>query len=149
MIGIGKLVCPACDGGGYVHPIPVDGWKRCHDCDGVGQIWQPGGPRFGALLELGDRKPGEIVELATGDRARILWHMPRKNPDTTFVALFDPFDDTQSQNATPVNSRLGVVSVAARTAAVQDDLHDGEKDADAVDPIARRAREAGGEGPLL
>jgi hypothetical protein len=119
----------------------------CRTCDGVGHVWRYGGPRFGAKLELGKCHAGEVVELATGDRARVLWHMPRKNPATTFVALIDSFDDTVAAAATPVDSRLGVLSVATKAVPQSDDYHEGEKDSDAVDPIARRTRAHG--GPLL
>jgi hypothetical protein len=135
----------------------------CRTCDGVGHVWRYGGPRFGAKLELGKCHAGEVVELATGDRARVLWHMPRKNPATTFVALIDSFDDTVAgappprdhrrggrevaPDAPPVDSRLGVLSVATKAVPQSDDYHEGEKDSDAVDPIARRTRAHG--GPLL
>lgn len=139
------MICAACRGNGGA--FGADRWIRCTACDGLGETWLPDGPRFGAPMELGDRIPGEIVELATGERAKILWHMPRKNPTVTFVGLVDDFTDEASHTPTAVHSSIGVVSVAARKVGGDDSEHAGEKDADAVDPLARRVREA--EGPLL
>lgn len=145
MIEIGRQSCAECSGAGYLWPPPdPHAWLRCSACDGLGVVWAPGGPKFGATLELGDRNPGEIVELATGDRVRVLWHMPRNSPTTTFVALIDAFDGTESHNPIPVASEIGVVSISADVVASAarptTDLHDGDKDADLVDPIAARNR---------
>jgi hypothetical protein len=152
MIAPGKTRCPTCTGAGYVHPPPPPhAWLRCPACDGIGSVWKPDGPRFGAPMCLAERTPGEIVELATGDRARILWHMPRKarrvRPAVTFVALIDDFDDHESDTPTAYHSEIGVVSVAAKqglqlAGAAADDDHAGEKDADLVDPFAKRQRDA-------
>lgn len=147
MIGIGRQICAACRGD--CGAFGADRWIRCTVCGGFGHTWLPGGPRFGAPFELGDRRPGEIVELATGERCRISWHMPRKNPTTTFVALIDEWTDEESLDRIPVDSAIGVVSVAAKKpAGGDDDAHAGEKDADVVDPLAARVR-AGAEGSLL
>jgi hypothetical protein len=144
---IGKVECPSCRGDGGAFGV-ID-WQRCKACDGLGQAWAPGGPRFGARLTLGEVAAGQIVELATGHRARVLWHMPRKNPTTTFVGLIDAFDDSEAPNPTAVHSTIGVTSSKVRTQSDNDrDVHDGEKDADAVDPMAKRTR-ARAAGPLL
>ena len=141
-IELGKRRCPSCHGDGGMWLGETHRWGRCRACDGVGQAWCTGGPAFGCTMTLGDRDAGEIVELGTGERARIMWHAPRDAPDTTFVALWDDFTDA-FESSTPVacSSILGVRSVAVATRA-GGDLRDGEKDADLVDPIARRQREA-------
>lgn len=148
MIPVGMTACAACSGCGYTWPPPpLAAWLRCHRCDGLGHVWRAGGPGFGCTLELGDREPGELVELATGDRARVLWHIPKKTPDVTFVALIDAFDDTESDSPTPVDAHMGIASVTRGAARTKRDDHAGDKDSDAVDPLATRARAL--EGPLL
>lgn len=152
----GRQRCDACAGAGAGWAPVILEWVRCAACGGVGHAWLPGGPAFGCTLELGDRLPGEIVELGSGERGRVAWQSPRKEPRvrpvTTFVALIDDFTDEADANPIGVDARIGVRSVAAAgdtAAAKYVDLRDGEKDADAVDPIARRQREAAGEGDLL
>lgn len=102
-------------------------------------------------MDLGDRYPGELVELATGDRVIIAWHAPRKRPrirpETTFVRMLGDFTDEPDQNPIGLASTLGVRSVSVKLADEAIEQHDGEKDSDALDPFARRQRE--GEGPLL
>jgi hypothetical protein len=137
MITPGKQRCEACHGDGGRWDSSA-AWSRCVVCDGLGHTWRPGGPLFGCTIVLADRDPGEVVELGTGDRARIMWQSPRKDPSVTFVAVFDDFTESYGE-PTPVDSRIGVRSVAAKITRV--DLHDKEKDADLVDPIARRQRE--------
>lgn len=150
----GRQVCGECDGDGGEFDVDDFGygeWLRCKACDGTGEVWQVGGPRFACPMELADRYPGEVVELGTGDRAVIAWHSPRKRPrerpETTFINLIDPFTDEVERNPIGVSSSLGVRSVSVKVAAPVLDQHDGEKDSDALDPFARRQRE--GEGPLL
>ncbi len=153
----GKEVCSACEGAGVIHPAPPPhAWLRCSPCDGIGSVWKPDGPRFGAPLVLGRQRAGDIVELATGHRGRILWHVPRPTRKVaavvTFVGLIDDFDDHESDTPTAFHSVIGVVSVASRGVAIVgevDELHDHEKDADIVDPIARRQREAPAAADLL
>lgn len=144
----GKMTCANCDGNGR------EDFTLCKACDGLGQVWPPDGPRFGAPMCLAERNAGEIVTTATGHRGRILWHMPRRKrgqrPEVTFLGLIDDFDDYESTTPTMFASELGVVSVAnGLTVARELEDHDGEKDSDAVDPFARRNRELAGEGALL
>lgn len=151
MIPPGREQCPACDGNGGRWAI-ADGvdvartqWVRCLKCDGLGHAWQAGGPMFGCQMTLGDREAGEIVELGSGERARIAWHQPRKaprqRPSTTFVVLEDVFGDFEP-NPVGCASELGVRSVSVKIEAAE--LRDNEKDADALDPFARRQRERRG-----
>lgn len=158
MITPGRQICGACAGSGYVHPAPPPhAWLRCAPCDGVGDVWKEGGPKFDAPLELGECTPGDVVEVASGHRGRVLWHMPRptkKRPaEITFVGVIDDFDEHESDSPTAFHSRIGVRSVRPRVGAVLGgaaaDAHDHEKDADLVDPFARRQRQAAGEGDLL
>lgn len=142
-IALGKERCPTCRGVGGAF-VTAAGWVRCRACDGLGQTWRAGGPGFDCSIELSERDPGEVVELGTGERVRIMWHSPRKNPVTTFVSVFDDFTDEYDPAPVPVFSSIGVRSVAIRARAPGADLHEHEKDADLVDPIARRQREADG-----
>lgn len=143
--------CATCSGAGMIWPPPAGiAWIRCASCDGLGRVWAPGGPSFGFPTRLRDRIPGEIVELATGERGRILWHHPKKRPETTFLGLFDAFDDHESHDPTPFPAVLGVIGGDAAgipPIATGREDHVGEKNADLVDPVARRAREQ--VGPLL
>lgn len=111
----------------------------CRTCRGVGFVDKPGGPRFGALITLTERSPGEVVELVTGQRARIAWHYPRTEPDTTFVAILDDFDDTEHIGRLPFPSGTGVRATYGDAIASQ--LDDGyrAKAADALDPFTKRA----------
>lgn len=145
---LGRQTCERCAGVGRAASDP---WLTCGQCDGIGHHWRPGGPSFGAVHTLADASPGDVVELATGERGRVTSQVPRKDPITTFVALIDDF--TEEESSTPVygDATVGVVSIAPRngviaSAKVDGDGH-GEKDADAVDPIAARVR--AGSGPLL
>lgn len=151
MITPGREVCAECRGDGGDFRGPGAAWLRCAACGGIGDTWIAGGPRFGCPMDLGDRYPGEVVELGTGDRAVIAWHTPRKTnrqrPDATFVRMFDPFTDELERDPIGLASVLGVRSVSVKLAAEAVELHDGEKDSDALDPFARRQRE--GKGPLL
>jgi len=147
MAPIGRRECPACGGVGVSAEL-----APCAPCEGVGHTWLPGGPAHGARLVLGDQEAGTVVELATGERARVRWHTPRRRPDTTFVSLIDEWTDEEDPTPRPVDARLGVVSVAVGrdlTTSAARDVGDGEKDADLVDPIARRRREAPDAGGLL
>lgn len=148
MIPPGKIDCPTCLGNGYVYPPPVGhAWLICPECGGIGTVWAPGGPLFDCVHTLGDQVAGAIVTLPTGHRGRVQWHMPRptkKIPaEITFVTLIDDFDDYESPHPTAFHSCIGVVSVAPYTRGGE--LHDGEKAADAVDPIARRVLEHSGD----
>ena len=101
-------------------------------------------------MSLGDFDPGDRVLLGTGERARVLWHQPKKKkkkrPEVTFVALIDDFDDYESTSPTMYPAALGVreslddVIVGRR---LQEESHAGEKDADELDPMAQRQRHAG------
>jgi hypothetical protein len=150
-VPLGRMQCERCAGVGRAASDP---WLTCGECDGIGHHWLPGGPRFAALHELADASVGDIVELATGHRARVVVQSPKKNPISTYVHLIDDFTDEESSYSEICDATLGVVSIAPRngviTSAKKVDDHDGhgEKDADAVDPLAARVR-AGDEGPLL
>lgn len=134
----GMRTCPTCKGDG----VCSDLWSRCKPCDGIGHVWKPGGPKFGCSLSLGEREPGEIVTLGSGERARIAWHIPKPTKKipavTTFVHLFDDFDEEyELPNPVPVSSVIGVRSVATTKPHVEDD-GTGHKDADIIDPLNRQ-----------
>lgn len=147
MILPGRDLCEACGGDGGAFD-DLREWTRCRACDGLGHAWMAGGPSFGCSMTLGDREPGEVVELGTGDRCKIAWHSPRKapkqRPTITFVRLEDVFGEYEP-NPIGCASELGVRSVSVKVDGGE--LRDNEKDADALDPFARRQREA--RGPLL
>ncbi len=135
----GCMTCPTCKGNGV---IVSAGWSRCTSCSGVGHTWKPGGPKFGCSITLGEREPGEHVELGSGERAIIAWHTPRPTKKipavTTFVRMFDAFDEEfELPNPVPVSSVIGVRSVAATKPHVEDD-GTGAKDADMIDPLNRQ-----------
>jgi hypothetical protein len=143
MITPGRQTCTACNGngGGF-----RDAWLRCIACDGIGHTWKPGGPKFGCPLTLGEREPGEIVILGSGERARIAWHAPRPagkvKATTTFVHLFDDFDEEyELPNPVPVSSGIGVRSVATTKPHVDDD-GTGHKNVDIIDPLNRQRKGA-------
>lgn len=137
----GRVRCERCKTAGGDFSGVFDSWVRCTKCDGVGHAWKPGGPKFGCALTLGEREPGEIVILGSGERARIAWHSPKPAPkiaaQTTFVHLFDEFDEEyEHSNPIPVSSRIGVRSVATTKPHVDDD-GTGHKNADIIDPLNR------------
>jgi len=108
----------------------------CRGCDGLCHVWEPGAPTYGCVIRLGDRVPGEIVILGTGQRCRILWHTPKGKPherEVTFVAMIDDFDDHESSEMIPTSSDLGVRSVGV----VVPDTDDGGRADDLVDPMIR------------
>lgn len=146
----GHTSCGRCSGSGYIWPPPEPhSWLRCSDCGGLGEVWAPGAPRYGCQLELADRDPGELVTLGTGQRGRILWHIPKRTkhtrPEVTFVGLISDFDDVETHQPIPFPSCIGVASVAIPRAAADTDDHLGDRSADPLDPMARQARSAGGE----
>lgn len=142
--------CERCAGAGYVWPPPPpDAWLRCAVCRGLGEVWERGAPSYGCQITLADREPGEIVTLGNGQRGRILWHAPKKDrkvvPETTFVGLISDFDGVETHEPVPFPSCVGVASVAIERTGGDADDHLGDRSADPLDPMARRA--AG--GPLL
>jgi hypothetical protein len=131
--------CSACDGDCF----RFDGLQmvRCIVCDGLGRQWAPGAPAYGRTITLADREPGEIVTLGNGQRAKILWHMPRKRPkqkpETTFLDILVEFQETETYVPVPYPSNIGVASVDTPRAAVDREAH--ERETDTSDPLQRRA----------
>lgn len=129
--------CEVCRGCGVVD------FEMCRPCDGIGRAFAAGGPAFGCSMTLADRVVGEIVELGSGDRVRILWFQPRKRekviPETAFVAEIDTFDDFEH----PAKSIPA--SVGVRDVHVSRILGDpGDADAhDAGDPLLQPQIRAG------
>jgi hypothetical protein len=107
-------------------------------------VFESGGPSFGCTIVLGERTPGDLLLLGSGARALVSWHIPRVDPETTFVRLIDDFDDTEHENPIPISSSMGVREVIApnRWGPVdkkrRSDDGRGTKDADLEDPMARR-----------
>lgn len=134
--------CSACNGAGGRYAEP---WDRCAACDGLGRQWAPGAPTFGCSVMLADREPGEIVTLGTGQRVKILWHMPRKTkkvrPETTFVDVLSEFYEAETYIPVPYPSCVGVSSVDASVAAGDSNAHGGERAVDVNDPMQRRYEE--------
>lgn len=128
--------CPRCRGDGGHHTTL--GWDRCAACDGLGRAWAPGAPAYGSEVTLADRVPGEIVTLGTGQQARILWHMPRGEPETTFLGLIEPFTDIESDRPVPYPSCIGVASVDVSRAAGDTKSHDRSRSIDYDDPVRRQ-----------
>lgn len=147
--------CTACAGAGHVprsssapalrsSPSP---WACCATCDGLGRTLTPGGPAFGCSRRVGEARPGELVELGTGDLVIVAWHVPRDRPATSYVREIDAFDGTAAGAPTPIPAAIGILTLAPAItvaqyggAAAAFDDGAGVKDADAVDPMARRAR---------
>lgn len=109
--------CSTCGGSGCV-AIQIANFYdsgRCHRCDGLGRKWAPGAPSYGCTTTLADRYPGEIVTLGTGERAKILWHMPRKKPkqkpESTFVDLLEEFTDAETYRPIEYPSCVGIAEV--------------------------------------
>lgn len=129
--------CPDCTGVGNTVGNP---WKLCKRCGGLGSTWLAGGPAFGCRMTLGDRMVGEIVELGTGHRGRIMRHhrWGKIGPKTTFVALINPFDDTQDTEPTGFPSEVGVASVAAASWARQDSAGEAKAREDHLDPLQKK-----------
>lgn len=150
--GDGRMDCPECKGSGVIWPPPTPIIERCKPCDGFGRVWPKGGPMFDCTLRLGDRIAGEIVTIATGVRARVLWQMPQKRskkdfPETTFLGLIDDFDDHESTTPVPFPAVLGVRTVDVKLDATIKGDGAGEKGGDVIDPIIRQA--SAGRGDLL
>ncbi len=113
------VTCSICNGGCHIIIIGAGDIPgrvlRCYACDGLGRQWAPGAPGYGCAATLADRYPGEIVTLGTGERAKILWHMPRKRPkqrpETTFVDLLEEFTDAETYRPVEYPSCVGVADV--------------------------------------
>lgn len=137
--------CTACRGDGFV----IEYWEhgeytaRCKRCDGLGRQWAPGAPAYGCTITLGDREPGEIVTLGNGQRAKVLWHQPRKRqkvtPETTFLDILDASDFFERETFAPVPypSCIGVESVDNPRTVGDREAHDRERAADHSDPLQR------------
>lgn len=129
--------CSACDGDCF----RFDGliMQRCRACDGLGRQWAPGAPTYGCTVTLADREPGEIVTLGNGQRAKILWHMPRRRrgqlPETTFLDILADFSEAESLVPVPYPSCVGVASVDAARAVLDREAH--EREVDPNDPMQR------------
>lgn len=121
--------------------LAAGGWVRCAACDGLHRQWAPGAPAFGCAITLADREPGEIVTLGNGQRAKILWHIPRKRrgsvPETTFLDILVEFHETETLIPVPYPSCIGVASVDVRRAVVDREAH--EREVDAGDPLQHHA----------
>lgn len=100
--------CPACDGHGRVRPV----WTLCARCDGLGYVYRPGAPAFGALMTLAGRPIGQVVTLATGQVGRVVKHATLGIRPLTYLRLFDPFTDDEAQNRTPFPTACGVSFVS-------------------------------------
>jgi len=131
--------CSTCHGSGCV-AIRITSFYdsgRCPRCDGLGRQWAPGAPSYGCTVTLADRYPGEIVTLGTGQRAKILWHMPRKKPkqvpESTFVDLLEEFTDAETYKAVEYPSCVGVEVIVSRVAETSAHVR-----GDEGDPLQRR-----------
>ncbi|HEY6117477.1 MAG TPA: hypothetical protein VI172_16105 [Candidatus Dormibacteraeota bacterium] len=117
--------------------------RRCARCDGLGRQWAPGAPAYGCTITLADREPGEIVTLGNGQRAKILWHMPRKRakvvPETTFLDILDDFFESETYRPVAYPSSIGVASVDVPRAVADREAHDRDRTEDPNDPMQRRA----------
>lgn len=137
--------CSACGGSCHVWnlmelpPLLV----RCRSCDGLGRQWAVGAPAFGCTGTLADREPGEFVTLGNGQRAKVLWHQPRKRPkvtpETTFLDILDASDFFERETFVPVPypSCIGVASVDNPKNVLDCEAHDRERAEDANDPMQR------------
>lgn len=138
------VACSACQGTCHVAVFIGGFWdsRRCARCDGLGRQWAPGAPAYGCVETLADRDPGEIVTLGTGQRAKILWHMPRKakkvKPDATFLGLIGEFD-VESDMPIGYPSAVGVRSVEFSRRTNNHDAHGGERAEDYSDPLQGHA----------
>ncbi|HEX6022537.1 MAG TPA: hypothetical protein VFZ00_11120 [Solirubrobacter sp.] len=125
------------------HDGPI-GIRRCSKCDGLGRQWAPGAPAYGCTVTLADLEPGEIVTLGNGQRAKILWHQPRKRRgvvvETTFIDLLeDGFFERETLNPVPYPACIGVASVDAPRTVSDREAHDRDRTEDPNDPMQRRA----------
>lgn len=114
---------------------------RCRSCDGLGRQWAPGAPAYGCTTTIADREPGEVVTLGNGQRAKILWHMPRKRPkiapETTFIDILEGFFETETFVPVPYPSCIGVASVDSPRTVADRDAHDRDRTEDPGDPMQR------------
>lgn len=105
-------------------------------------MWAPGAPAFDCQQTLAELAAGTVVTLGSGDRVRILWHMPRKTkkqiPEVTFVGEIDEFTDREHHDPIPVPSCVGVLEVHESHAAGDLDAHAGERNIDLSDPVHRQ-----------
>ncbi len=135
------VACSVCLGA--CHLWVSDIITRCAACDGLGRQWAPGAPEYGCPFTLADREPGEVVTLGNGQRAKILWHQPRKRskkakPETTFIDLLEgDFFERETFKMTPYPSCIGVASVDNPRTTDSRDEHDHERNADPGDPLQR------------
>lgn len=133
--------CPFCVGQCHVWHSDELGYQRCSHCDGIGRAWDVGAPGYGCRETLADRECGEVVTLGNGQRAKILWHQPRKTkkvrPTTTFVDLLEEFTDAETFAPIAYPSSVGVSEVDARRDVRDRDDHNGERAADYNDPMQR------------
>lgn len=139
--------CAACGGNCHVVIIGagdiVGQTLRCIACGGLGRQWAAGAPAFGCTITLADREPGEIVTLGNGQRAKILWHQPRRRPkvkpETTFVDILDTSDFFERETFVPIPypSCVGVASVDAPRAVLDREAHDRDRTEDPNDPVQR------------
>jgi len=122
--------------------MPGDPWTTCATCGQLGRVWAAGAPGYGCSSTLADRDPGEIVTLGNGERARILWHMPRRRkkvvPQFTFLGMIDDITDIESYSPIGYPSCIGVLSVDLSRMKVEDESHEREKSIDYNDPIHRQ-----------
>lgn len=135
------VTCSTCHGNCHVYRADAPGVHRCSDCDGLGRQWAPGAPAFGCTITLADREPGEVVTLGNGQRAKILWHQPRKRrgqlPETTFLDILADFTEAETFVPVPYPSCVGVSSVDVPRAVLDREVH--ERETDAADPLQRHA----------
>lgn len=134
------ITCPDCLGKGYTFSFSGKvAWPVCALCRGTCRRWAPGAPAYGCEITLADREPGEVVTLGNGQRAKILWHMPRRRrgqvPETTFLDILVDFTEQETFVPVPYPSCVGVSSVDAARAVVDRDAH--ERETDAGDPLQR------------
>lgn len=138
--------CSSCNGSCHI-AVKVDTFwetRRCDRCDGLGRQWAPGAPSYGCKETLADRWPGDIVTLGNGQRVKIAWHQPRKDPrrpkirpETTYLDHLIEFTEVETYIPIPYPSCIGVASVELARQAGED--HDGDRGPDYNDPMQRPA----------
>lgn len=139
--------CVACSGTGIASTAT---WRVCVPCDGIGWVWQEGGPLFGARQgTIAQRAPGEVVRVGPEGSitVRVMGHRPRdvKHPHTTMVRVIDEWDETEG-DLIDVPPALGVHVIVADviTSAVRP-----EKQGDAADENDPFVRAQANRGSLL
>lgn len=131
--------CIACNGCG-VPSTAMRGstWRVCVPCDGVGRVWLPGGPSFGAIagtLDMVD--PGQLARIGpdASVTVKVFAHNPKPakgvRPIVTMVRIVDEWDDSLSEPI-PMPSCVGVHSKIAPTQQIKE--HDG---VDIGDPLVK------------